>query len=397
MFICFYLHTHQPWRIKKYSIFDIGKNPDYFDEQKNREYLQRIVKKSYLPTNKILLDLIRKTNGRFKVSLSITGTLLEQLEKYFPEVVESFQKLVQTDCCELISETYYHSLAGLHATDEFKAQIRQQQKKLKDVFGVLPRVFRNTELMLNNQVAGIAEQMGFKAILAEGADHILGWKSPNFIYRAKNKKIRLFLRNYRLSDDVAFRFSTRTWTQWPLTAEKYSQWLNSHHGTGEIINLFMDYETFGEHQWEDTGIFEFLKTWPAETLKHPDTCFTTPSRALAILEPKAELDFPQTVSWADTERDASAWLGNKMQQQAFSDLYDLENSVKTIRRKNLLNDWRKLQTADHFYYMCTKWFSDGDVHKYFNPHESPYEAFISFMNILRDLEMRVENKQQRSN
>lgn len=393
--ICFYLHCHQPFRLKKFSVFDIGNNSSYFDDEKNKAYLERIVRKSYLPTNKILLDLIKRTKKRFKVSFSITGTLLEQLEKDFPEVIKSFQDLVKTGCVELLSETYYHSLAYLYSKEEFKKQILLHRKKLKEIFDYEPIVFRNTELIFNNEMASFIEKMGYQGILAEGVDYILGWRSPNFLYRSKKtKKIKLLLKNYRLSDDIAFRFSTQDWIGWPLTAEKYVAWFNEI--KEPIINLFMDYETFGEHQWKETGIFEFLKTFPYQALKNGHT-FKTPSEILKLYQPVAELDFPYIVSWADVDRDLSAWLGNKMQQSAAEKIYSLEKEILATKDKKIIEDWRKLQTADHFYYICTKWFADGDVHKYFNPYESPYDCFVIYMNIFNDLKLRLERFKNKIN
>lgn len=388
--VCFYLHTHQPYRIKRFSVFDIGKGLPYFDDEKNKMYLERIVRKSYLPTNRILLDLIKETKGKFKVSLSITGTLLEQLEKYYPGVIKSFQKLVNTGCVELLAETYYHSLAYLYSKEEFKKQVALHRQKIRGLFGSEPKAFRNTELMFNNEMANFVQGMGYQTMLAEGADYILGWRSPNFVYRVKTApNLKVLLRNYRLSDDMSFRFSNRDWQEWPLTADKMACWINQTNGCGETVNLFMDYETFGEHQWEATGIFEFLKTLPCKILEHPDNNFKTVSEAAASYEARDELDFHNIVSWADIERDLSAWLGNSIQQRAVQAIYSLEEKVLAQGDEKLIDDWRKLQTSDHFYYMCTKWFADGDVHKYFNPYGSPYECFISYMNIINDLKIRL--------
>jgi len=392
--ICLYLHAHQPLRLRNFSIFNIGKNHSYFDEERNRAYLERIVRKSYLVTNKILLDLIKDTKGKFKVSFSITGILLEQLEKDFPAVIKSFQDLIRTGCVELLSETYYHSLTYLYSKEEFKEQVKLHREKIKKLFNYAPQIFRNTELMFNNEMAKFIEKMGYQGILAEGADHILGWRSPNFLYRVKGaEKIKVLLRNYRLSDDISFRFSNRNWSEWPLTAEKYISWINQINGHGQVVNLFMDYETFGEHQWEETGIFEFLKSLPYRVLENPNNNFKTPREVVKLFKPVGELDFPNIISWADTERDLSAWLGNKMQQASLRKIYSLETAVKKSKDPLLIEDWRRLQTADHFYYMCTKWFADGDVHKYFNPYESPYDAFITFMNIFNDLKMRLNPKE----
>lgn len=386
--VCFYLHVHQPLRLRNFRIFDIGKSNNYFDKEKNKIYLERIIEKSYLPTNKILLDLIHKTDGKFKVSFSISGILLEQLENY-PKVLESFKKIVETGCCELISETYYHSLASVFSLDEFRRQIKKHEKKLFEIFSYKPKIFRNTELVYQNEIGKFVSKLGYKAILAEGWDRILEWRSPCFLYKGKDCDIKILLKHYRLSDDIAFRFSERNWIGWPLTADKYSEWISSHNGNGYLINLFMDYETFGEHQWKETGIFEFLKHFPLKVLEKGDN-FMTPSEAIKHYKPVDEINFPNIVSWADTERDLSAWLGNRMQQSALSEIYRLEKEVLKYGDKKLIENWRKLQISDHFYYMCTKWFADGDVHKYFNPYKSPYEGYIIFMNALSDLKLRLE-------
>ncbi len=389
--VCFYLHMHQPYRIRRFSVFDIGQNHDYFNEEANKNYLERIKNKSYIPTNKILLDLVKSTGKRFKVAFSITGTLLEQLEKYAPETIEDIKKIVATGNAELLSETYYHSLAYIYSKDEFKRQVALHKKKLKNLFNYSPKVFRNTELMFNNEMAHFVENMGYKGILAEGADYILGWRSPNFVYTAKTaSNIKVLLRNYRLSDDASFRFSTRDWKEWPLTADKFSDWISQTNGNGQTVNIFMDYETFGEHQWNETGIFDFLKVFPYKILEHPDNDFKMPSEIAGAYASMGELDFHNIVSWADIERDLSAWMGNDMQKKALYEIYALEKKILKSKDEKLIEDWRRLQTSDHFYYMCTKWFADGDVHKYFNPHESPYDCFISYMNIINDLKLRLD-------
>jgi len=385
--------VHQPYRINQFSVFNIGQDLPYFDDEKNKFYLERIARKCYLPTNALLLNLIKQYKGKFKISFSITGLILEQLEKDFPEVLESFKKLVKTGQCELIAETYHHSLAFLYSQSEFKKQINQHKKKLKDVFCQTPTTFRNTELSFNNEMAKTIESMGYKAVLTEGAKQILGWRSPDFVYKASGtKNLKVLMRNYQLSDDISFRFSCREWKEWPLTADKFTQWLNQINGNGQVVNLFMDYETFGEHQWEDTGIFQFLENLPNEILKNKDNNFKTPSEAAKIYSPVGEINCPSAISWADTERDLSAWLGNQMQREAANKIYALEPQVLLTKNKPLIDQWRKLQTSDHLYYMCTKWFSDGDVHKYFNPYQSPYDCFISYMNIISDLQQKIENR-----
>lgn len=394
--MCFYFQVHQPYRVRKYSIFDIGKEKDYFEDRSgtkldNKWIIEKVSNKSYLPTNKLLLELLKK-HPEFKISFSLSGVFLEQLEEFAPEVLESFQDLVATGRCEILSETYYHSLSFLYDKEEFREQVRLHREIVERLFGVTPSVFRNTELIYNNEVAKEIEEMGYKGIIAEGADHILGWKSPNFLYRPTNtENIKVLLKNYKLSDDVAFRFSNKGWKEWPLTVPKYVQWLNSINGNGEVVNLFMDYETFGEHQWEDTGIFDFLRHLPEEFLKHPDNNFKTPSEVVDTYEVRGEYDCHNFISWADMERDLSAWIGNEIQNAAIAKIYHLGERVIKTGNKKLLHKWRKLQTSDHFYYMCTKWFNDGDVHKYFNPYDSPYEAFISYMNVLHDLEMEIND------
>ena len=393
--LCLYFQVHQPLRLKKYRVFDIGADPHYFNDESgsnrnNRNILQKVAHKSYLPTTQLLLDLLQKY-PQFQVSFSFSGVLLEQLETYSPETLALFQQLVKTGRVEILSETYYHSLSFLYSREEFRSQVSLHRAKIKKLFKFTPQVFRNTELIYNNDLAHEAENLGFKGILAEGVDNILDWRSPNFIYHPQDsKKIKLLRKNYRLSDDIAFRFSSRDWPEYPLTAPKFARWINQINGNGEVVNLFMDYETFGEHQWADTGIFDFLATLPGEILKHPDNTFVTPSQAIVKFPARGELDVPQFVSWADVERDLSAWLGNPMQHDALHQLYSLEPSVLATNDQRLISNWRNLQISDHFYYMCTKWFADGDVHKYFNPHSSPYEAFISFMNALQDLKLRVQ-------
>ncbi|MFH1173808.1 MAG: glycoside hydrolase family 57 protein [archaeon] len=386
--VCFYFQVHQPFRLKRYSIFDIGTHKHYFDEHKNREVMEKVAKKCYLPTNHMLLELIKRYPGKFKVAFSITGTALEQFSLYVPDVLDSFKALAKTGQVEFLAETYYHSLSFLYNKQEFKEQVEMHIQKMQELFHHTPVVFRNTELIYSNDLAYHAEQLGFTAVLAEGHDHILGWKSPNFVYTPYKGSIKLLLKNYKLSDDVAFRFSDKSWVEHPLSADRYATWV--HASQGDSVNLFMDYETFGEHQWDDTGIFAFLEHLPDELFKR-GLSFRLP-RELAQLPAKDALDIHNFISWADNERDLSAWKGNRMQDHALEELYKLEEAVKKTRDSSILEDWRKLQTSDHFYYMCTKYFNDGDVHKYFNPYESPYEGFVAFMNVLNDLVIRINTK-----
>lgn len=393
--ICFYFQVHQPLRMRRYSIFDIGKDHNYFDDKKNIEVLKKVARKCYLPANELMLRLLER-HPEFRISYSFSGVFLEQCEAWAPEVISSFKKLIDTGRVEVLSETYHHSLAYMFSKEEFMEQVIKHLKTVDRIFGVKPEVFRNTELIYNNEIANFVEKLGYKGIIAEGWDSILGWRSPNFLYKPKTtENIRLLLKNYRLSDDIAFRFSNRGWSEWPLNTEKFSRWVNSANGNAECINLFMDYETFGEHQWEDTGIFNFMENLPVEILKNPDNGFKTPSELIKELPVRDEIDCHHLISWADMERDLSAWLGNRIQQSAINRLYALEKSVKAKDDPELLEDWRKLQTSDHFYYMCTKWFNDGDVHKYFNPYDSPYDSFINFMNVLNDITLRTKSDSEK--
>ena len=386
--VCFYFQVHQPIRLRHYTVFD--KNDRYFDDYKNASICRKVANKCYLPTNRLILDLINRFDGRFKVAYSITGVLLEQLLTFSPEVISTFDALAQTGCVEFLAETYYHSLSFLYSRNEFVDQVNKHTETINNYFGQKPRIFRNTELIYNNELATLIESTGnFDAIITEGADHILGYRSPNFVYKPRDcNNLKLLLKNYSLSDDIAFRFSNRDWTQWPLTADKFAQWISSVNGNGNVVNLFMDYETFGEHQWEDTGIFDFMRHLPETILRHPDNNFKTPSEVVQSYQPVGIVDVPHVISWADIERDLSAWVGNAMQSNAIHELYRLEKKIKQTANEKIIADWRKLQISDHFYYMCTKYFADGDVHKYFNPYNSPYDSYINFMNVLGNLHSR---------
>lgn len=389
--ICFYFQVHQPYRLRHYTFFDIGQSPFYEDEDANCGILLKVARKCYLPMNALLLKLIKRHEGRFKISFSISGTALDQFEAYAPEVIQSYRELMATGCVEMLSETYTHSLSFLYSPEEFRAQVRQHDDRIEELFGVRPVVFRNTELIYNNALARTVEDMGYKAILAEGADHVLGWRSPNFLYRpAGCDKLKLLLKNYSLSDDIAFRFSNHQWPEFPLTADKFTNWAQAAVASGNIINLFMDYETFGEHQWETTGIFQFMEALPDYILRLPGFGFVTPSEAADRYDPVADLDVHNFMSWADAERDLTAWLGNDMQHDAIEAVYRLEPKIRQLNNPGMLRTWQRLQTSDHFYYMCTKWFADGDVHSYFNPYGTPYDAYINYMNVLADFSMRID-------
>ena len=389
--ICFYFQVHQPYRLRTYRFFDIGKDHYYFDDYKNRYIARRVADKCYLPTNQVLYDLIQEYGSAFKVSFSISGAALDQFEAYTPEVIESFKRLASTGCVEFIGETYVHSLSALKSREEFESQVRIHSDKIEKLFGRRPTAFRNTELIYSDTIGEMVADMGFKVMLTEGAKQVLGWKSPNYMYcNAINPKLKLLLKNFQMSDDIAFRFSNRDWPEWPLTTEKYVDWLIAIDSREETVNLFMDYETFGEHQWAETGIFEFMKALPATVFKNSNFSFNTPSELADMLQPVAAVHVPYPISWADEERDLTAWLGNDLQDDAFDKIYQLEQKVKQLNDFEIVKDWRYLQTSDHFYYMCTKWFSDGDVHKYFNPYGSPYEAYINYMNVFSDFSQRID-------
>ncbi|MBQ3196808.1 MAG: glycoside hydrolase family 57 protein [Alistipes sp.] len=387
--VCLYFQVHQPWRLKVYRFFNIGKDHNYLDDFTNRAIMQKVARQCYLPMNALLLKLIKENKGAFKCSFSITGSAVEQFRAYAPEVLDSFRALAETGCVEFLAETYSHSLAALSSKEDFVEQVKLHSKMIKEEFGKKPVAFRNTELIYSDAIGEMVSELGFKTILAEGAKHVMGWKSPNFIYtNAIDNRLRVLLRNYKLSDDIAFRFSNQGWDQYPLTAEKFAQWVSEENG--EVINLFMDYETFGEHQKATTGIFDFVKALPKAILKQPEVCFATVSEAAKAYQPVGVLHCPHVMSWADEERDVTAWLGNELQNEAFSKLYALKDKVKSLKNADFEYVWNFMQTSDHFYYMATKWLSDGDVHSYFNPYGSSYEAFINYMNVLSDFEIEVE-------
>ena len=390
--VCLYFQVHQPWRLKKYRFFNMGKDHNYLDDLLNRSIMQKVARQCYLPMNALLLKLIKENKGKFRCSFSITGIAVEQMRAYAPEVLDSFKELAATGCVEFLAETYSHSLASLASKEDFVEQVKLHTAMLKKEFGVKPTAFRNTELIYSDDIGAMVAEMGFRTMLAEGAKHVLGWKSPNYVYaNAVDQKLRLLLRNYKLSDDIAFRFSNQSWDQWPLTADKYVKWLSSEETPGEVINLFMDYETFGEHQTADTGIFEFMRALPKAILAQKGQLeFATVSEAAKKYQPVSVLHCPHVMSWADEERDVTAWLGNELQNEAFSKLYALKEKVATLKNPDFDYVWSFMQTSDHFYYMATKWLSDGDVHSYFNPYDSAYDAFINYMNVLSDFIIELD-------
>jgi alpha-amylase len=388
--VVFYFQVHQPDRLRRYSIFDADHN--YFDDYLNGSICRKVAEKCYLPANNMLLELIRRYDGRFKVCFSVTGVALDQMARYSPAVVESFKQLADTGCVEFLAETYYHSLSFLYDRDEFAEQVACHAERIQQWFGQTPTVFRNTELIYNNDLAHTIHRLGYKGIIAEGADRVLGYRSPTYLYHPVGEpELTVLCKNYRLSDDIAFRFSNHSWPEYPLTADKFARWVQKTNGNGYVVNLFMDYETVGEHQWEETGIFDFFRHLPEAIFSHGDD-FATPSEVIDRHPVDGEMDCPEMISWADTERDLTAWLGNAMQSNALHELFRLASAVKATGDIELLDAWRRLQTSDHFYYMCTKYFADGDVHKYFNPYESPYDSYINFMNVLDNLASRCKGE-----
>ena len=392
--VVLYLHVHQPYRVRPYSVFDIGERHDYFavqDDSKlnNEKMFHKVADKSYRPMTELLQKLLDK-HPEFHFSLSITGDFIDQAERYAPDVLESFKRLVASGRVEIVAETYQHSMAFFYSINEFEAQVKQHERKIHDVFGVKPTSFRNTELAYNDELAQWADKAGYKAILTEGWDKVLEWRSPNYIYTPPNtENIKLLLKNYTLSDDLAFRFGNKAWNEWPLTSGKYVDWIKTSMGDGPLMNLFMDFETFGEHQWADTGIFTFFEQFVGDWLGGDDAKFLTVADAANADQSAGELSMPETVTWADSERDLSAWFGNSMQQEAAKYLYALEDDVVRSGDDDLIRDWRFLQSSDHLYYMATKWLTDGDVHTYFSPYDSPYDAFLYYMNAIRDIRWRV--------
>ncbi len=391
--IVLYLHMHQPWRVRPYSMFDIGQKHNYFDPEgpgphQNQQIMEKVADKSYRPMLRLLKNLLETSD--FRVSLSITGTFLEQAMTYTPDVIELLKEVIATGKVAVVAETYYHSLAFFYSVPEFEAQVKMHAELIEQLFQVRPKVFRNTELAYNDALGQWADAAGYRGILAEGWDHVLGWRSAGYLYQPpETSNIKLLLKNYRLSDDIAFRFGNRHWKDYPLSVEKYLSWCESATRDDQLINLFMDFETFGEHQWADTGIFQFFEQFARAWQAHGHRFLTVEEAAEG--NSVATLEMPHTVTWADTERDLTAWLGNAMQHETVHKLYQLAAPILKKNDLGLIGDWRKLQTSDHLYYICTKYFNDGDVHAYFSAYSSPYDAFLYIMNALRDLDFRVDN------
>lgn len=388
--ICLFFQIHQPFRYRRYRFFDIGNDHYYYDDYANETTLSKVAEKCYLPTNKLLLKLATKYKGKFKVAFSITGVALDQFELYAPEVIKSFQDLTKTGCVEFLSETYSHSLSSLKDNKAFEKQVLLHEQRIFNLFGQKPNVFRNTEMIYSDEIGAHIHKMGYTAILTEGARHVLGWKSPNFLYvNAINPRMKVLMRNFKFSDDISFRFSNTNWSEFPLTAEKFTGWFNKLHEKEEIINLFLSYETFGQRQPKESGIFDFLEHWVDNVVKIDNLKFVTPTQAVQELQPISIVSVPDPISWADEERDLTSWLGNEMQKEAFEKLYVLSQRMDNCKNDDLIKDWNYLQESDHFYYMSTKFFSGNQEQIYTNPFDSPYEAFINYMNVLSDFTLRL--------
>jgi alpha-amylase len=391
--ICLYFELHQPYRLAEVSVFDIGLRKEYFTRRKelNRKIFQKVAQKSYIPMLSLLLDLARN-NRDFYFSFSATGVFLEQASNFAPKVIILLQKLVRTGQVEVLAETYHHSLASLYSPKEFKFQVKEHEKLVEKLFDTTPKIFRNTELIYSNEIGQLVEDMGYEGCLSEAVDRYLQGEKRTQVFVGKTQnKLPLLLKHAQLSDDIAFRFSDKSWVTYPLTADTYINWLNSY-GHDEIINLFMDFETFGEHQWEDTGIFEFFRIFIQDSLKNDKIAFSTPSELVKKFKNSENLptyDVSQPISWADVDRDLTAWVDNDLQKDTIQKIYSLESAVINQKNKDLIADWRKLQTSDHFYYMCTKWAADGDVHAYFSPYQTPYEAYRRYSIVLADLQERM--------
>jgi alpha-amylase len=389
--VCFYFQVHQPYRLRPFTIFDVGADsrPSYFDEAKNAEIIKRVADKCYRPTNALLLEQIRQHGDKFSVAFSLTGTVIEQLAAHAPDVLDSFRALAKTGQVELLCETDLHSLSAVFDWNEFAIEVEAHKRRITDVFGVTPTTFRNTELIYSDALARQVERLGFSAVLLDGVPRVLGGRSAGHVYTAAGtNRLPILTKNSQLSDDIAFRFSSRAWSEWPLTAPKFAAWVRALAGADDTVNLFLDYETFGEHQWESTGIFDFLRALPAEILRYPENRFVTPATLARTVPSQGLIDCPDWISWADIDRDLTAWLGNSLQHEAARQVYDLREPVLASGDAALIQSWQRLLTSDHFYYMCLKWFADGDVHKYFSPYGSPYDAYIYYINVLQDIRVR---------
>lgn len=388
--ICFYFHIHQPYRLKRYRFFNIGRDHYYYDDYSNEDIMQQIAARSFIPANRMLLDLINAYQGKFKFAISVSGVALDQMEVYAPEVIDGLKELSRTGAVEFLAETYSHSLSSLIDPVEFQSQVQQQTQKIKLLFNQKPKVLRNTEMIFSDDIAEMAYNMGYTKMVSEGAKLILSWRSPNYVYKSENQpNMKLLLRNPQFSDDISLRFSDYTWKEYPLTAEKYISWIAATSPQEEVFNIFMNYETFGNLQPAHSGIFEFMKALPKFAFDQ-GIAFSTPSQIMDTHKPVGTVSVPQAISWSDEERNVSRWLGNKLQKSAFTTLYEFSERIRLTNDRRLKKDWQYLQSSDHFYYMSTKHFYDGSMHSKFSPYQSPYDAFNNYMNVLSDFIDRVK-------
>ncbi len=391
--ICLFFQVHQPVRLRRYHFFDIGKSNDYFDDFTNRTTTQRVARNCYLPMNNMLIELAHKYGKDFQVSFAINGNTLDLLEVYAPEVIDSFRELADSGCAEFVAETYSHSLSSMVGEKEFTSQVKRHSAEITRLFGVTPKSFCNTAMIYSNEIGSVVSKLGYKTILTEGARHILGWKSPNYVYASsETPKLKILMRNSRLSDDISLRFSNRSWSEWPLTADKYVEWLKRDSESQDVVNLYMPYETFGERQSADTGIIEFMKQMIEDVIHSEELDFTTVSHAGAFHQPKAVVNIPHAISWMDEERDLSSWMGNELQNEAFECLNRLHGKVKKINDTDLNNTYLKLLGSDNLHYMSTKHIGNNIL----NPYDSPYEAFINYMNVISDMTERVKSMKMES-
>lgn len=387
--ICLYLQMHQPFRLKRYRFFDIGRDHYYYDDFANDDVITRIARNSYLPTVEALKEMVETSGGKFKAAISVSGVVLEQLEMYVPELVEALKDLAKTGCVEFLSETYAHSLASLSDIEEFRAQVKAHDEKIYALFGQKPKVFRNTELIFSDEIASMIVGMGFKGVITEGAKHILGWKSPNYLYNSiAAPKLKILLRNDKFTDDIARRFSDTEWSEYPLNAQKYISWVAATPAEEAVVNIFMNCEALGEAQSRESGIFDFLKALPRYA-QEAGIGFVTPTEAVTKLRPVDALSVPYPMSWTDEARDVSTWLGNRLQNEAFHKLYALAERVRMCDDRRIKQDWNYLQASDHFFFMSTKY---GSGKSSYSPYESPFDAFTNYMNVLSDFIVRVEEQ-----
>lgn len=385
--ICLYFEVHQPFFLRRYRFFDIGNDHYYYDDHNNEENIHRLTEKCYLPATQMLLDMIKDSNKEFHVAFSISGVTLELLEHYAPEVIDKFKELAATGCVEFLGETYAHSLVSLKGDDEFELQVKEHSEKIKSLFGQTPKVLRNTELIYSNGIGLRALQLGFQGIVTEGDKRFMGWHSPNYLYCcSSDPRLRILTRNSSLSNDITFRFSDWGWDQYPLTADKFVKWLASSPAEEQVTSVFMNLETIGDIQSGESGIFDFFRAIP-KFAKEAGLNFMTPSEVITKMKPIDQLRFDNPISWGDAEKDVTAWLGNEIQREAFDKVSQLSEKVRMAQDRRLVQDWYRLQSSDHFYYMSTKHFYNGVAHK--SPFSSPYDAFINYMNILNDFRDRV--------